>query len=191
MNWNRQIVTAGVLLLLSLMAAVYFYQAEKAHQREVSQPRIDQALLEEDLEKLPEDRGGEISVELFFFRPDLNNPGLPALVSGSEEISRDYGPSRRARDIVNRVLQGSRGLVSAEARALQVYLLDNGTAVVDLSRETAESLVGSIEAEFGVLLSITRSLTHNLAEVEQVRFLVDGQDLPTFAGHVSIRSPFR
>jgi hypothetical protein len=38
--------------------------------------------------------------------------------------------------------------------------------------------------------SITQSLRINLPQVKRVKFLIEGQERPTFGGHVSIREPF-
>ena len=191
MNWNRNIIVAVVLIVLSLVAAVYFYRSEKEHQREVTQTGIEEAQIEEVLADEPDEDAEKITVGLFYYRPNSKDPGRPALVSEEIEIVGHPSLSQTAREIANRVLGGSRRFVPETARVVEVYLMDDGTAVVDLSRDTAEKLDGGIESELGLLQSIARSLTHNLTEIKRVRFLVGGINQPTFAGHVSIRDAFR
>ena len=81
-------------------------------------------------------------------------------------------------------------IFSDQASLRQVYLLENGTAVVDFSREATQLLVGGVLAELSALHSIIRSLTENVMEIKRVKFLVEGRESPTFAGHISIQQPF-
>lgn len=191
MNWNRNIIIAVVLIVLSLGAAIYFYRSEKEHQRAVTQTGIEEAQLEEVLADEPDEDAEKITVGLFYYRPNSKNPGRPDLVSDEIEMVGHPSLSQTAREIANRVLDGSRRFVPETARVVEIYLMDDGTAVVDLSRDTAEKLDGGIESELGLLQSIARSLTHNLKEIKRVRFLVGGVNQPTFSGHVSIRDAFR
>ena len=81
-------------------------------------------------------------------------------------------------------------IFSEAAKLRQVYLLEDGTALVDLSQEVIYPLIGGVAAELSALYSITRSLTENLEEIKRIRFLIEGQERATLAGHVSIREPF-
>ncbi|MEE8583553.1 MAG: GerMN domain-containing protein, partial [Acidobacteriota bacterium] len=102
-------------------------------------------------------------------------------------------PLVMARQIIGEVLRGPSDQLNVfgpSSRLRQLYLLEDGTAVVDLSAETAQRLSGSALAEYWALRSLSRSLTANIEAVQRVKFLVEGQDRPTFAGHVSIREPF-
>ena len=81
-------------------------------------------------------------------------------------------------------------IFAPEARLRQVFLLEDGTALVDLSRQIVHPLLGGVAVELSALYSITRSLKVNIPEISRARFLVEGQERPTLAGHVSIRVPF-
>ena len=61
---------------------------------------------------------------------------------------------------------------------------------MDLSQEIIYPAVGGVAAELSALYSITRSLIENIQEIKQIKFLVEGRERPTLAGHVSIREPF-
>jgi hypothetical protein len=60
------------------------------------------------------------------------------------------------------------------------------TAIVNLTRAFAENHPSGIEAETLTLLSIIETLHENFPNVQQVRFLVDGQPRDTLAGHADL-----
>jgi Sporulation and spore germination len=59
-------------------------------------------------------------------------------------------------------------------------------AVVDLSGSFVEAHPSGIEPETLTLLSIIETLHANFAQITQVRFLVDGQQRDTLAGHADL-----
>lgn len=59
-------------------------------------------------------------------------------------------------------------------------------AVVDLRSTFADQHPSGVEVESLTLLSIVRTLHANLPQIEQVRFLVDGQPRETLAGHADL-----
>ena len=63
-------------------------------------------------------------------------------------------------------------------------------AVVNLTKGFADQHPSGIEAEDLTLRSIVATLHANLSQVEQVRFLVDGQPRDTLAGHADLARPY-
>ncbi len=117
-----------------------------------------------------------------------------ALISETRSIFRTDDVILTARQIIHEVMKGPNQeelqIFAPEAQLRQVFLLENGTALVDLSRQTIHPLLGGVAVELSALYSITHSLKENIQEISQTRFLVEGQERPTLAGHVSIREPF-
>ncbi|HXK59445.1 MAG TPA: GerMN domain-containing protein, partial [Acidobacteriota bacterium] len=111
------------------------------------------------------------------------------LIAEERQIYETENKVLQARQIVNEVLK-TRPLFGEEAELRQIYLLEDGTAVVDVSEQTASQLAGGITSEMAAILSITRSLQANIPEISKVRFLIGGRQAETFAGHVSIMQPF-
>jgi hypothetical protein len=99
-----------------------------------------------------------------------------------------------ARQIIHEVMKGPSEeefqIFAPDARLRQVFLIEDGTALVDLSRQMVHPLLGGVAVELSALYSITHSLQENIKEIHRVRFLVEGQERPTLAGHVSIHEPF-
>lgn len=188
MTRNRSLLIGLVLLAASLSLALYFYFAEKEHQLELRQPDPIASPLEMEVsrEEVP-----LVKVEITLLRSDVINPGSPRFSRRPVEMPVIEDLAVRAREIVNVVLKNSEEWVSPLARALQVFLLEDGTAVVDLAPEVSEMPFCGVEAELGLLESIVTSLRDNIPEIEGVRFVVDGRPQNTLCGHVSIRRPFR
>jgi hypothetical protein len=72
-----------------------------------------------------------------------------------------------------------------------LYLLPDGTGVVDLSSDTVAQIGGGVTSELAFVRSVTRSLIENIEAIEAVQFLVEGAEQETLAGHISIAQPFR
>jgi hypothetical protein len=124
----------------------------------------------------------------------VNSENAEVLIWETRSIFRTDDIILTARQIIHEVLKGpSDGefqIFAPEARLRQVFLLEDGTALVDLSRQVVHPLLGGIAVELSALYSVTRSLRENIESISRVRFLVEGQERPTLAGHVSIREPF-
>lgn len=143
-----------------------------------------------------ESRGSEeIQVRLYFYNGGSQISDSQFLFARERTIYQSDDPMLMARQIISELFQGpddsadGNPLFSEQARLRQLYLLEDGTVVVDLTHETVQELQG-IVAELAAIRSITRSLTDNLDSIRRVRFLVEGQSRPTLAGHISIRQPF-
>lgn len=75
-------------------------------------------------------------------------------------------------------------LKDIELRAL--YLDHAGTAIVDLSPAGRKDLQGSAWNELLAIYALANTLIQNFTEIRQVRFLVDGRESPTLAGHMDL-----
>ncbi len=117
------------------------------------------------------------------------------------EVDRSYPmpqePNERARVVLDKLLAEyaapkSPHLLTDAAGLEQVYLMaapgQTGKllAVVDLTAAFAESHPSGIAPETLTLLSIISTLHANNPAIGEVRFLVDGQQRPTLAGHADL-----
>ncbi len=123
-----------------------------------------------------------------FFR----QAGAPALTALTRDIFVAASPEVRGRQLVQALIEGPRAAEAAsvvpvlpkETKLRQIYLLADGTAVVDLSEEVANLLPGGIDSEMMAVESIRRTLLENVPEFKSVRFLINGKEERTFAGHL-------
>jgi hypothetical protein len=72
-----------------------------------------------------------------------------------------------------------------------LYLLKDGQAYVDLSREAAANHPGGTLNEILTVYTIVEVLTTNLPAITSVHLLVDGREVETLAGHVDLRRALR
>ncbi len=188
----------GILIGLGLVGLVltgtyFLYVQERRHQQEMRELVRHRFDVESDV--LSSQGEADLDVMLYFPQPDLTLSGRFALVVESRPIFQTSDKTLVARQIINELIKGPTEegvpIFSDQASLRQVYLLEDGTAVVDFSREATQLPEGGVLAELSALHSIIRSLTENVMEIQRVKFLVEGRESPTFAGHVSIQQPFR
>lgn len=84
---------------------------------------------------------------------------------------------------------GERTLPS-ETSLRAFYVMRDGTAVVDFSREITTRHPKGAASEYVTVMSVTHSLTANIPDIKRVRFLVDGKESETLAGHIDLGDPF-
>lgn len=71
-----------------------------------------------------------------------------------------------------------------------LYLDGGGTAYADLQPAGQKEVRASAGDELLALYAIVNTLTYNFSEVRSVRFLVNGREVPTLAGHIDITRSF-
>ncbi len=77
-------------------------------------------------------------------------------------------------------------VASTDPNALQPQTTGGELAVIDLRGTFVNAHPSGVEAESLTIASILGTLHANLPEIEQVRFLVDGQPRETLAGHADL-----
>lgn len=96
--------------------------------------------------------------------------------------------------VVNAVLEGpttfessSTSIFPEGAKVLGVQV-DDGLAIVNLNQKATELNVGS-EGEYLAVLSIVNTLT-KLPDIYHVKFMVEGEEVESLAGHVDLTQTF-
>jgi spore germination protein GerM len=69
-----------------------------------------------------------------------------------------------------------------------VFLVNNKLAVLDLNEQFAEGHRSGIMVEDFTILSLIDTLAANFPQLEQVKFLVDGKERETLAGHTDLKT---
>ena len=102
-----------------------------------------------------------------------------------------HEPAERDREILRHLIAFYLGRTSkhafgpgADVRA--VYRLDNGLAVIDTNADFANRHPSSVLSEALTVASIAQTLSANSPQVKRVRFLVDGKERETLAGHADL-----
>ena len=80
--------------------------------------------------------------------------------------------------------------LTPNAEVRNVYLAQSGIAVVDVNGAFADGQTSGVLAEELTLVSFTQTLALNAPNISAVKFLVDGKERETLAGHVDISGAF-
>jgi hypothetical protein len=179
------IAVTAVVLAAAIFAYLYWSAMRRA--------QVERASSEEQLEvttPVEEADTAQNSLELLIYQSTSRRPGRPVERKVAVELATSAITAVKARQITTAALQEIPYALPGGA-VEDVYVLEDGTAVVDFSRDAVNHIRGGASVEYAILLTLTRSLMNNLEGVEQVRFLVGGLEQPTLAGHVSLATPFR
>jgi hypothetical protein len=100
--------------------------------------------------------------------------------------------TERARSILRALLaqylkEGSPHHIGEHADIVDVYLLDDGSAVVDANSTFADAHPSGVLAEELTVASLVVTLNANDNKIQRVKILVNGQERDTLAGHADLR----
>jgi len=192
MKEYRSIPIGLGLIILVLAGTYYLYIQERQHQKDMMEIARNQFYVESDV--LSSQGEAHLNVTLYFPQLDWTGSDPFLLVEESRPILQTRDRALVVHQIINELMKGpidgKASIFSEQAVLRQIYLLEDGTAIVDFSQEATQLLVGGVLVEFAALYSIVRSLIENVEGIKRVKFLVEGRENATFAGHISIQKPF-
>ena len=102
-------------------------------------------------------------------------------------------PSLRGREVLRALMTAylakpSPHPLAPGADVKDVYLLNGGTAVVDMTAAFADGHRSGIFVEELTVASLVETLAANVPEIHRVKILVDGKERETLAGHADLMS---
>jgi spore germination protein GerM len=134
--------------------------------------------------------GRKIKAQLFYVSEDGRT-----LTGVEREVPYAEGTAAQARAIISAQLAPpEEPLISAipQGTGLRaLFVTAQGDAYVDLSKEAAAAHAGGSTYERLTIYTIVDALTVNLPAIRAVQILVDGREVESLAGHVSLRGPLR
>ena len=118
-----------------------------------------------------------------------DDPGV--LHAESTRIPLPSGRQERAQELVHALLaryldKNSPHLLPAQADVRDVYVVDPGLVVIDFNSAFADGHRSGILVEELTLASFAQSLAANLPGINRVKFVVDGKQRDTLAGHADL-----
>lgn len=176
-------IMLAVLLVAVLLLGGYLYRLERrteANIRRASQAKVAPPLAAAAKQNvtftIAYDEDG-------LFRREQTSVALP------EE------PQARARELLNALLaryeqDPSPHPLKAGGNVRTVFILADGLAVVDLDAAFADTHPSGIEVEDFTLLSMADTLAQNQPQITRVRFLIDGREQETLAGHADLLATY-
>ena len=131
------------------------------------------------------------NVDIYF--PSTKTEGL---VAEPREIFDTARPGDQVKQIVTDLLSdpstdGARRAVPAGTRLRQVYVLDEGVAWLDFSSDLTDNLPGGSMSELLTVYAIVDSVVANVPNVRRVGILIEGHQVETLNGHLSLRQPLK
>ncbi len=134
------------------------------------------------------DTTGRIRASLFYVAAD----GLH-LTAVDADVPYAAAPADQVRTLVEAQIQPAPAplaqAIAEGTKVRQVFVADNGTAFVDLSKEAVANHRGGSLDELFAVYAIVNAITVNLPAITRVQILVEGQEVDTLAGHVDLRHP--
>jgi len=177
----RQIILLASLAGLLIVLMVLFFQAgkERAAVPDVSSPASEPG--EESAEETVTRK-----IDLYFLSEDD-----PLLHPEEREIPVEEAPIEEARLVLEELLRGSRfdgiSAIPPETRLRELFITEQGIAMVDFSREFQDNHPSGAAAEMATVFAVVNTLVRNVEAVKRVVILVDGVEKETLKGHVGLR----
>jgi spore germination protein GerM len=130
----------------------------------------------------------ETSVQFYF--ADQNTGMLSA---EQRTFTHPEAPVEFAKMIVAGLIsgpeQGANATLPAETSLRAFYIMKDGTAVTDFTKEMAEKHPGGVRTEYLTVMSLVQSLAINIPDIKRVKILIDGREVETLAGHIDLSQP--
>ena len=113
------------------------------------------------------------------------------LVGEKREIPKKESVEEEAKEAIIELIRGPRGelipTLPSQTELLGLQLDQRGLARVNFNRALTKNHPGGSSAEMMTVYSVVNSLTSNFPTIKRVQFLVEGKQVETIAGHLSLR----
>jgi spore germination protein GerM len=176
------------LLVIALVGTSYYFDLRQRIQELVHRPKEP---IQPYLATGPVISESAPSKKVRLFFPSKDKAGV--LEIEEREIRSSELNAVEAKQIVAELIRGPGSSCSpalpAETKLRELFILTEGLAIVDFTKEISSSHPGGIDQELASIYSIVDSLTQNVADVKYVQILIEGSEAETFAGHIDITRP--
>ncbi len=175
------VIITAILFALTIAMSVYVSELRR---RERIAPRARTATR---IEHAAPPSTGQTEQVTFFIAYD--DPGV--LRAQSISLPLATGRQQRAEGVLRALIaryttKNSPHPLAAESEIRDVFLADPGIAVVDLNSALVDSQVSGVLSEELTIVSMIQTLAANIPDLTRVKFLVDGKERDTLAGHVDL-----
>jgi hypothetical protein len=173
-------IVLGTMTLVMLVIAALVFVPRWLAPATVEVPRADDSEGREAT--------GRIRASLYYVAEDGLN-----LTAVDADVPYGSSPAEQARALVEAQLQPAPAplaqAIAEGTKVRQIFIAEDGTAFVDLSKEAVSNHRGGSLDELFAVYAIVNAVTVNLPAVKGVQILIEGQEVDTLAGHVDLRHP--
>jgi len=115
------------------------------------------------------------------------------LIGERNRITKRDGVDEEAKELVAELIRGPKGklipTLPPQTRLISLHVDENGLAKVSFSKAFTADHPGGSSAEIMTVYSIVNSLTTNFPQIKRVQILVEGKEIESIAGHLSLMKP--
>ena len=176
-------ITVSLLLLALLGAAVYGYQ--------LRQHDLRTARNQEEAALVPVPAAGtttKITLAIAYDEDQVVRDREATAILPSD-------PTGKAHAVLHELIayylqKPSPHVLGPGSDVREVFLVDGSTAVVDLNEAFASGHRSGIFVEQIALASMVQTLAENVPSIQRVKFIVDGKERETLAGHADLSTVY-
>jgi hypothetical protein len=180
-------VTRRILVMFAILALVAVALGFYALHLKRKVARDAQTASEQQLALAPQSNGPPEPVTLFV--ADDNDGTLHRMqVSVAMPAERSERARAALRALLSQYLRTpSSHTIGKDSDVRQVFLMDDGTAIVDTDSAFADAHPSGVLAEELTVASVVLTLNANDSKITRVKVLVNGQERETLAGHADLK----
>ena len=176
-----------ILIMFAVLAVVAVGLGFYALHLKRKVARDEQAASDQQAVATPQGNGPPESITLY-----VANDSDGTLGKTQISVPMPVERSERARAVLRTLLAqylktNSTHPIGKDSDVRQVFLMDDGTAIVDTSAAFADSHPSGVLAEELTVASIVVTLNANDPKITRVKILVNGQERETLAGHADLK----
>lgn len=118
-------------------------------------------------------------------------PSGPGLAGSPVPVKRETDTQAQAQEALLSIMAGDQKSPVLASMKLRGFFLDqSGTAYVDVTGGGQEAIRASAGDELLAVYAVVNTLMQNFEEIRQVRFLMEGREAETLAGHIDLARSF-
>lgn len=143
------------------------------------------------VEESPLYTGKEAKLKVALSFPSAIKPGF---VQQESEIYLTASRGAQVKQVLQQLFRGPQNAGASAAfpadfKYREVFVTEQGLAVVDLDADSVKAMPGGTSAEFVSLYCLVRSILDNFKDIKKVQLLVGGESRESLAGHMDISEP--
>lgn len=115
------------------------------------------------------------------------------LIGEKREIRKRDEVEEEVQEVIRELIKGPKGrllpTLPSRTELLSLQLDDKGIAKVNFSRALSKDHPGGSSAEVMTVYSVVNTLIINFPVIKRVQFLVEGKEIESITGHLSLSRP--
>lgn len=176
-----------ILIMFAILAVVAVGLGVYALHMKRKVARDEQAVNDQQASLAPQGNGPPENIILYVANDNDGTLGKTQ-VTAPMPIERSERARAVLRTLVAQYLKpGSTHPLGKDSDVRQVFLMDDGTAIVDTNSAFADSHPSGVLAEELTVASVVMTLNANDPKIMRVKILVNGQQRETLAGHADLK----